>query len=289
MRSLIRWFSDTARALSLRSGLSRCVLCAIAKNEAPYVLEWVAFHLAVGFDEIVIYDNDSTDDLAGLFRQTRWPVRIVPWPTQAGRSPQGAAYDHFVESRRRTGDWVAFLDLDEFLNLKTHGSIRAFLLDYKGFDAIGFNWRMFGSAFQAKASDGLVIDRFQRAARLDYDINRHIKTIARCSQIVEAGVHSPALRPGARFVSPDRTPRTGGCNAWQTHLDHSIAQINHYFTKTAEEFERKRSRGRADLPPESPDRIRSEDEFRAYDRNEDVDTSILRWRPATMRILTGAR
>ncbi len=40
----------------------KSVLVAIAKNEAPYFLEWIIYHkYIVGFDEIVIYDNDSTD------------------------------------------------------------------------------------------------------------------------------------------------------------------------------------------------------------------------------------
>jgi hypothetical protein len=31
------------------------------KNEAPYILEWVAHHLVIGFDHIVVLTNDCTD------------------------------------------------------------------------------------------------------------------------------------------------------------------------------------------------------------------------------------
>ncbi|WP_158809671.1 glycosyltransferase family 2 protein [Beijerinckia sp. L45] len=271
--------------LHLRTDTVRCVLCAIAKNEAEYVHEWAAFHIAIGFDEIVIYDNESMDCLANAFQSGCWPVKVVPWPTSACQSPQAAAYNHFVKSRRGSRDWIAFLDLDEFLNLKKHESLKSFLADYRGIDAIGINWRMFGSSLHSSASTGFVIDRFQRAASNNFEINQHIKTIARLDQIIEVGVHSPSLRSGARFISPDCKPRVEGCNAWQTHVDHSIAQVNHYFTKSREEFEKKRLRGRADLPPEALDRLRSREEFALYDRNEHSDTSILRWRPATMQVL----
>lgn len=31
------------------------------KDEAPYVIEWVAYHRALGFDRIVVLANDCTD------------------------------------------------------------------------------------------------------------------------------------------------------------------------------------------------------------------------------------
>jgi hypothetical protein len=32
-------------------------LIAIAKNEERYMKEWVDYHMSLGFDEIVVYDN----------------------------------------------------------------------------------------------------------------------------------------------------------------------------------------------------------------------------------------
>ena len=34
-------------------------LCAIVRNEAPYLAEWALFHRMIGFDRIVVYENDS--------------------------------------------------------------------------------------------------------------------------------------------------------------------------------------------------------------------------------------
>ncbi|WP_322787480.1 glycosyltransferase family 2 protein [Aliiroseovarius crassostreae] len=31
------------------------------KNEAPYILEWVAYHRAMGIDKFLIYTNDCSD------------------------------------------------------------------------------------------------------------------------------------------------------------------------------------------------------------------------------------
>ena len=41
---------------------------AILKNEAPYVREWVEYHLVAGVDHFYLYDNDSEDNLAEVLK-----------------------------------------------------------------------------------------------------------------------------------------------------------------------------------------------------------------------------
>src|SRR5947209_4668609 len=36
-------------------------ICAIFKDEAPYLAEWVTFHRLMGVDRFYLYDNRSTD------------------------------------------------------------------------------------------------------------------------------------------------------------------------------------------------------------------------------------
>ena len=37
-------------------------LIAIAKNEGAYLPQWIYHHFSIGFDEIEIYINDTTDN-----------------------------------------------------------------------------------------------------------------------------------------------------------------------------------------------------------------------------------
>ena len=41
----------------------KSLLCAIAKNEERYINEWVNYHYSLGFDKIVIYNNNDSRDL----------------------------------------------------------------------------------------------------------------------------------------------------------------------------------------------------------------------------------
>lgn len=263
------------------------ILCAIVKDERRYLEEWAAFHLAIGFEHIVLYDNDSTDSPAALFRERGWPlyVTVVPWPTIPPHEPQRPAYQDCVARYRERASWIAFLDADEFLNLKRHSSLGAFLGEHADASAVGINWRLFGSGARAGYEPGFVIDRFTRAAAADYFKHQHVKTICRPEAVETADIHSPGFRDGTTFVSPDGTRRIPLRNAEQPYVDLGIAQINHYFTKSRAEFETKRARGRADLPPGDPDRHRPQTDFAIHDRNEEEDVSILRWRPALVRKL----
>lgn len=68
--------TGTARGLAWLLALSSCVLaplasedqvegviCTSVRNEAPYIQEWLEFHLLVGATKFVIYNDRSTDGL----------------------------------------------------------------------------------------------------------------------------------------------------------------------------------------------------------------------------------
>ena len=58
MRALFPMAADRVRP--------RVLLAATMRNEGPYILEWVAHHLATGFTDIVICTNDCVDGSPAL-------------------------------------------------------------------------------------------------------------------------------------------------------------------------------------------------------------------------------
>ena len=51
--------------------LGTTTLVATVKNEGPYLWEWVAYHKSIGFDNIVIFQNDSNDMTHGILHEMR--------------------------------------------------------------------------------------------------------------------------------------------------------------------------------------------------------------------------
>ena len=56
-------------------------MVAIAKDEGVYLHEWIAYHRLVGFDEVLVYDHESTDGSTELLAELagRGMVTPVPW------------------------------------------------------------------------------------------------------------------------------------------------------------------------------------------------------------------
>lgn len=43
-------------------------IVAILKNEAPYIREWIQYHLLVGIQHFYLHDNESTDDVYSILK-----------------------------------------------------------------------------------------------------------------------------------------------------------------------------------------------------------------------------
>ncbi len=282
------------RGPDIAEALPRVAICAIAKNESAYLEEWVVYHHLIGFDPIRIYSHEPTDDsedvLARLERAGL--VEWLPWSVPRKVKPQWAAYEDGVQQLQGRADWVAFIDLDEFIVTPHHLSIQEFLRDYGELQAIAINWKMFGSSGLQTHEPGFVMERFTRCAKRSFSGNRAIKTLARLDAVEIPRVHTCHFRPGVRYqtvLGEEIGPSVGTSEA----VSHDIIRINHYFTRSREEWEAKAKRGRGAKPAHHPLKHRRIHEFHNYDRNEQSDTDILAWAPAVRafmeRELPGSR
>ena len=91
-------------------------LCYIVKNEAA-VLERSLLSAEKAADEIVVVDTGSTDDTVNIARAHGARVFSYAWK------------EHFADARnfaleKVTGDWIVFLDADEYFTDETKANIR---------------------------------------------------------------------------------------------------------------------------------------------------------------------
>ena len=89
-------------------------ICGIFKNEAPYLKEWIEYHLLIGIDHFYLYNNNSEDDYKSILQPyiKKGLITLTEWPDIPG---QISAYKHWYENYRHETKWCTFLDLDEFL------------------------------------------------------------------------------------------------------------------------------------------------------------------------------
>src|SRR3990170_1424297 len=87
---------------------------AILKNVAPNMEEWLCHHMAIGVDHFFLYDNGSSDALHEVLRPyaDHGIVTTVYFPM---RGLQRDANNHALRFFGATTEWLAFVDIDEFL------------------------------------------------------------------------------------------------------------------------------------------------------------------------------
>src|SRR6185437_4283619 len=94
-------------------------ICAIALDEESYLDEWIDYHHKLGFNHIYLYDNSPDHKLKDL---NGTQVQVIHYP---GSVKQMAAFNDCLKNAQKkdTSEWIAFLDIDEFIILKKHAHI----------------------------------------------------------------------------------------------------------------------------------------------------------------------
>lgn len=137
-------------------------ICAIFKNEAPFLREWVEYHLLIGVEHFYLYDNFSDDNFKEILQPylDDGSVTLIDWSIQDDYALDKA----FTDCLRRFHDeahWVALIDLDEFINVKTCDNINDWLGEYDKYPSIYLYWKHFGASGVMKhVSDTLVIEEY---------------------------------------------------------------------------------------------------------------------------------
>jgi hypothetical protein len=214
----------------------RTALVCIAKWEDT-IEEWCNYHLKLGFDKIFIYQNDWVCDVK------HENVEIIDFP---GKHQQMPAYNHFLKTNRNNFDWAAFFDVDEYLVLKQHNDIKSFIKDFENPYGIGINWVYFGSGDQLtiEGDKKSFISRFFKRG----DMNTHIKSILnmKCNSIMTL-----PHNPNTPLLGTNKEYFTGPFNP---NGNIEIAQLNHYYHKSLEEWSKLYERGQSDhTSPKKPE------------------------------------
>lgn len=289
------------------------VLFTSVRNEAAFLIEWIAFHKVIGFTRMVVYENESDDGTTQLLSALAQngelehlpftPSAELPLQTFVAQLANEAG--HFSD-----GDWVLWIDADEFLNVRCgDGTVHDLTAAAPGADAFVLNWRTMGAAPLPPWPPRLIHECYGLASKRTNWMNRGVKTLFRWggafSAMPEQGPHRPPITDLAqldfsRCVNGSGTPLSPhGVNAiWLTGKDcleawcldrndwgFRLAQVNHYAVRDAASFLLRRRRGdamgRADTLQDKAAQRYSRDYFRLRDRRDVEETSILRHEAAT--------
>jgi hypothetical protein len=245
-------------------------LLASARNEGPYLLEWLAYHLSIGFEHAYIYSNDNSDGSDELLAQLARHGVITHIRNERGPriGPQEKAYAHALTMLPQILDyrWTAVLDFDEYLGLDAamFGGIGDFigLHEAQTVDAIALCWLIYGSSFGEPYRPGLTIERFPLRHQ---QVNGHVKSLFRTRLFWGSQPHYPYPVLEAPFIFRSQDGGIHHHPGVQTRIPAfaekpaaSQAWVNHYIFRTAPEALWKAARGSAAWSQEDGDTLRQD-------------------------------
>ncbi len=257
-------------------GTEKTLIVSVMRNEGPYILEWLAHHFALGFDDLLIFTNHCTDNTDRILDRLEYlmPHRVKHQPNPKVMFPDKGIWHimalrfagHF--GRYRAADWLYVTDADEFLILKKkHKSLDDLMNGLGDADAVSLTSVPFNSGGHKSLTTGQVKKQFTqtskdlKAAKAEgRDTITAVKTLFRASVKGARRPHRPVTPDfsstgqrwinGSGHVMPSEwTDGRGKAIEANGTTDH--AQLNHYSIKSAADFLLKVDRGDA----VNPDRL----------------------------------
>lgn len=218
----------------------KIALCATARLENLYVREFVKHHIGVGFDKVILYDNnregeERLEDVLQYYIK-RNKVEVIPLHKDGYIMLQT-----YAECYRKYGkefDWLLFMDLDEFF-YPSDGDVHDFLAD-KTANCVSVSWETYGDNGLVTNDGRPLKKRFtlplvgEDGRAETYGENIHVKSFVRggLEGIFWRDPHCPS--GCGTYAYADGSPRAEG--PWHHDVCYNAAKIKHYTTKTIEEW-----------------------------------------------------
>ena len=243
------WYLHCTRKKLKKNNKYYISICAIFKNEGCYIKEWIEYHKLIGIDHIYLYNNFSDDNYheildsyieEGFVTLTEWPYKY---------SQMEAYHDCYIKYKCETF-WLTFIDLDEFICPRYKYNIKDWIKDYEGYPAVTMYWQMFGTCGKMKPDySKLVIEQYTSSwEKLDgigkyflcTDERFALKNILSHHHIFVrykigfVNIKLPMINENRRFIFFPMLYKSTNKNT---------IQLNHYFSKSYEEYRNKINKG----------------------------------------------
>ena len=239
----------------------KTLLVGIAKLENQYIREWVEHHLNLGFDYILLGDNNEPDG-----EQLPEPImdyisigKVGVLDCRNQKIMQMDFYQFIYDNYCKDFDWSMFLDIDEFLFLEEDKTVHEYLSRpvFENFNSICINWKIMTDNGQLINTGLPVLKRLTEVAHpipmawenqpgRNIEMNGFIKTFVRPNIPETFFDNAPQLIPknlNSDIIYLKRCNNKGEELAKKyiddtclDEVDYTLAHIKHFRTKTIEEY-----------------------------------------------------
>lgn len=239
----------------------RILVATCMKDEGPFILEWLAWHRAVGVTDFVVFTNHCTDGTDRILDrlQDMGQLTHLPNPALATGStfyqPAALAYLHHMRAFREA-DFVLSMDVDEFINIRVGDGTFPDLFAATGpFDALSITEINHGSNRQMTYQRGWITDQFplhETETPGKFKARHGVKTITRLTPMVaQIRNHRPDFLtdgPAPRWLDGSGRPlATLAADSSENGLDcrgtYGLVCLDHFPLRSLDSYLMKMLRG----------------------------------------------
>jgi hypothetical protein len=223
-------------------------LCVIGKKENLYVNEFVEHYKTIGYNKIFIYDNNDIngekfEDVIQKEIEEGF-VSIINYRGYKGS--QFRSYKDCYNNNNLFYDWLSFFDMDEFLEVKAK-NIQEFVTNprYDKCVVIKVNQLFYSDNELLYYDNRTLEERFTTPLYKSYS---NIWSKVTVMGGIKENYWSIGCTPHTSKFNVTNCDSTGnivGFGQLSTKPNFTYAALKHYYTKTAEEYFIKSSRGSA--------------------------------------------
>jgi hypothetical protein len=231
-------------------------LVGMFRNEAKYIKEWLCYYHLIGIDSFIVFLHKNTDCSLHVLDSLSFKEKIqtvgIEEENDIGVHFQNRIYERAIELAKT--EWIIYLDIDEFLFLPNHPNIGKFLSDIP--DDVGglaIYQNIFGSCGHAKSPDGLVIENYTTRNEDDIELDKRTTFLflKPCGLFAEVKIllrknDISYIKTIHEVFSSKKIVIEDGSVFQKQKIKRSTSniKINHYFTKSKEDWISKTGRQR---------------------------------------------
>ena len=220
-------------------------VCMNFKDEAPYLKEWIEYHIKVGVDHFILYNHNSKDN----YKQVLQPYinkKMITLLNCNAKRVKHYTYPNTVNKFYKFSKWIAFIDCDEFL-VPGGNCLKKELEKFERYPGVHICSKFFGSNGHVKKPSGGVLKNFTK--RRDDSNSKKVTvksiinprlTIPKCMS-----PHWFSYVDGKLPVDTKGRPITRRYKNSQAHLteaNYLHIHLNHYWCRSYEEYMKKHNK-----------------------------------------------
>ena len=220
-------------------------LCTLGKKENLYSREFVEYYEQLGFNKIIIFDNndiegENFEEVLKDYIQNKFVDIIDIRGISAVQLP---TFNYCYQKFQKQFDWIAFFDFDEYLFINDSSkNINKYIYSkkFQNCQSILFNWYLYDDNDLERYDKRKISERFKRA-KIE---SRKVKSMVRGGLDNLLIPTSHILGININYFCDSNGIRVFPKNFYDiTFPKNNKAFIKHFYTKTVQEFCNKIKKG----------------------------------------------